>query len=163
MKTIYLIGFMGSGKTTVGKALHELLQLPFVDTDQWIEEITGDSIPNIFQLSGEEAFRLLELQAIQELSKAIIATGGGIVEKEDNIEMMKQKGIIIYLKTSLKEISQRLQNDNSRPLWQTSISQREQLYQKRCHLYEKYADKTISTDEKTSYQIAQEIVQRINE
>src|SRR5690625_5063936 len=86
MNKIYLIGFMGAGKTTIGQKLSEILKLSFIDVDQYIEKKYETDIPTIFKTYGEEKFREYEMISLKELTKyAIVATGGGIVEKKENI------------------------------------------------------------------------------
>src|SRR5690625_3582634 len=108
MKPIFLIGFMGSGKSTVGKAISERYHLSFVDLDEYIVKKHGMEITTIFENFGENQFRKMEHEALHEvLLKSIIATGGGIVEQKDNISLMKEKGVIIYLYASYDEIDRR--------------------------------------------------------
>ncbi|MFA9392658.1 MAG: shikimate kinase [Prolixibacteraceae bacterium] len=117
---IYLIGYMGSGKSTVGKGLAKALNLTFVDMDDHIEERNFKSIPKIFAEDGEAAFRKMEQKALHELStfeNIVIATGGGAPCFFDNIEVIKQTGKSIYLKGSPRIIAERLlQSKIDRPL-----------------------------------------------
>lgn len=164
MKAIYLIGFMGAGKTTVGRALAEKMQCPFYDSDQTVAERTGRSIPQLFDEVGEDGFRDLEQQALQSLptENCIIATGGGIILREDNRKYMKEKGTVIWLHANPTEIIKRLETDSSRPLLSgNKEKQIVQLYQKRLDLYNLAADLQIHTDRKTKMEITEEILMKI--
>lgn len=163
LKPIFLIGFMGSGKSTVGRAISERYHLSFVDLDDYIVKKNRMEITKIFEKYGEGRFRKLEHEALQEvLLKNIIATGGGIVEQKDNISLMKEKGTIIYLHASYDEIDRRLQGDQTRPLWlNNDFKQKQQLYNKRDALYRACADYIISTDSQTVNDIITNIMDKI--
>ncbi|TMN20799.1 shikimate kinase [Lentibacillus cibarius] len=158
MKTIYLIGFMGSGKSTVGKMLGEQLGIPFLDTDQMVESEYGP-ISAIFRDKGEKAFRTYETEMLKRIpdNNHIVSTGGGIVEQEQNIAFMNGNGIIFHLNASMNEIASRLGNDPNRPLWGTNYAERVRLYNRRKELYIAAADVTILTDGKTAQNITEEI------
>ncbi|MCC7466109.1 MAG: shikimate kinase [Saprospiraceae bacterium] len=118
---VYLIGFMGCGKSFWGKELAQALDLPFFDLDELISELVGKSIPRIFQESGEAGFRLLETRALHLIKdmdqSAIIATGGGTPCFSNHLELMKQNGLVIYLQTEPKLLATRLkQEKENRPL-----------------------------------------------
>lgn len=163
MKTIYLIGFMGSGKSTVGIALADKLEKTYVDTDQFIVDTHQQQIADIFQKFGENTFRNYETNALKEVSTyEVVSTGGGIVEKNENIQTMQKNGLIIYLHASFKEIENRLENDQTRPLWKSDDEEKLKLYLRRLSMYEKYADHIIHTDKKTVNEIVQEIENYIN-
>lgn len=163
MKTIYLIGFMGSGKSTVGIALADKLEKTYVDTDQFIVDTHQQKIADIFQEFGENTFRNYETNALKEVSTyEVVSTGGGIVEKNENIQTMQKNGLIIYLHASFKEIENRLENDQTRPLWKSDDEEKLKLYLRRLSMYEKYADHIIHTDKKTVNEIVQEIENYIN-
>jgi len=116
----YLIGYMGSGKTTIGKKLAKKLGFQFVDVDCFIESRQRKTINEIFSEKGEDAFRLMEHNALEEISlfeNVIISTGGGAPCFHNNIELMNKNGFTIYLKTSPEELAKRLnKNKNKRPL-----------------------------------------------
>ena len=115
---IYLIGPMGSGKTTIGKILSSRLKYQFFDTDEEIKKKIGMSISSIFDKQGESGFRIIESQTLEELStkqKSIISTGGGIVLMKENRVIMKN-GTCIYLKIDFEEQLKRLANSDDRPL-----------------------------------------------
>lgn len=117
---VFLVGFMGSGKSTVGKSLALDLGWQFIDLDSYIESKAGKSIKTIFSESGEEGFRAMEKSALQEVAKlerAIIATGGGAPCFNSNMDFMKSKGITIYLKLEPRLLRDRLMpSRKSRPL-----------------------------------------------
>jgi shikimate kinase len=127
-KHIILIGFMGSGKSTVGKELAKQLNLSFVDSDEVIEKQQGKSISQIFDESGEEAFRKMEqdfIATLPNLEPGVISVGGGMPCFEDNMDRLKANGKVFYLNTSLMTLTQRLMNDReNRPLL-TDLSQNE--------------------------------------
>ncbi|MDY0396671.1 shikimate kinase [Virgibacillus halophilus] len=155
---IYLIGFMGSGKTTIGEKLQEQLQMEYTDTDEYIEKMTGRTIPDIFALEGEKAFRTYETNALKEITSGVVSTGGGIVETAENISFMKDNGVVVYLPTSLNVIENRLHDDQSRPLWKQPAAARAALFARRSLLYESTADITVETDHKTVEEISAEVV-----
>ena len=117
----FIIGYMASGKTTFGKALAEKLGTSFVDLDNYIEEKTSRTIPEIFSLYGEEGFRKLEKEMLQEVVKiepdAVIACGGGTPCFYDNMKFLNDNGITVFLETSTNVLISRLQEENEkRPL-----------------------------------------------
>jgi len=119
---LYLIGMMGAGKTTVGKRLAQELGYRFFDTDSVIEQVSQQSVADLFAVEGEPGFRSLETQVLAELSaytRLAIATGGGIVLQQQNWSYLRH-GIIVWLDVPLSELHRRLQADQQRPLLQTS-------------------------------------------
>lgn len=159
MKTIYLIGFMGCGKSTIGEGIQQKYGKEFVDTDTLIVKTQKQEIKDIFRIEGEKAFREYETKALKEASSyAVVATGGGIIQKEENVRIMKENGVIIYLQTSFKEIVKRLENDELRPLWNKSKTEEmEKLFKEREFLYEDCADYTIITEEQTFEEILKRV------
>ncbi len=118
-KNIVLIGFMGSGKTSIGKKLSITLKREFIDMDDFIENKEGMSINDIFKTKGEPYFRELEKELCQRFAQPkskIIATGGGVIKSDVNVVNLKKGGIVIYLKSSPKQIAYNLRFDNTRPL-----------------------------------------------
>jgi shikimate kinase len=115
---IFLTGMMGSGKSTIGKLLAEELQLPFFDTDEIISSIEGLEVKDIFSSKGEPYFRQAEhtLVATWKISSAIVATGGGLPCFHENMKLLNEKGKTVYLKASTDEITERIWQDQSRPL-----------------------------------------------
>ena len=116
---LILVGFMGTGKTDVGRALALRLGWEFMDSDDIIEERSGKAISDIFRDEGEERFREIESQVARDLPKLsnhVIATGGGIILREDNLRSLRKAGRVICLKASPEEIVKRLENTKDRPL-----------------------------------------------
>jgi shikimate kinase len=116
---IVLCGFMGSGKTTIGKLLAKELRFCFVDTDALIEQSEGKKISDIFAEFGEEYFREIESKTVKEISlktNTVIATGGGVVLSSKNTNALKQNGLVVLLKITPEEALKRLKDDTSRPL-----------------------------------------------
>ncbi|GAE31844.1 shikimate kinase I [Halalkalibacter hemicellulosilyticusJCM 9152] len=158
-KLIYLTGFMGSGKTTVGSKLGERWSMEVIDTDQWIEHKERKSIAEIFAGESEAYFRDLETEALKTIKEdsLIITTGGGIVEREENRKLMKLQGKIVYLYCGIEEIIRRLEGDTSRPLIQHQDEEKiTALYRSRMALYEE-ADVIIDTTRKSVEEIVEEI------
>ncbi len=126
---IYLIGFMGAGKSTVGRALAARLKRPFVDTDEVIERQTGRTIAEIFATDGERAFRLMERRLLGELARTngqVVAVGGGAVMADGNWERLQQSGITVYLHCPVALLARRLAEDGVRPLLQGQGARRRQ-------------------------------------
>lgn len=162
MKNVYLIGMMGSGKTSSGRALAKLLALPFFDLDDQIVERSGQSINDIFKTKGEPYFRSLESELLNEISRKtdqVVATGGGIVLSSSNNEKMKSTGHVIYLKTSLDVLWERVKEKKDRPLLSGPDPQKALagLFYGRTPLYEANSDKFFSTDRKSPEAVAAEI------
>lgn len=152
---IILVGYMGSGKTTIGKKLAKERHMAFVDTDRYIKEREGVTINEIFKRIGESGFRTIETDVLQELNKSccntVISTGGGIVLKEENRKLMKKMGNVIFLNASSEEIYTRLKGDNTRPLLaggtESEIKERIQnMLEMRMPYYISAADTVVSVD-----------------
>ncbi len=161
MKQLYLTGFMGSGKSTVGSILAEQLGVQGVDTDRLIEEQEKMSISEIFGTYGEEYFRSLETDLLKELpdDNILIITGGGMVLKPENRRWMKENGVVIYLRCEMDEIKRRLQHDTSRPLLSGKrIREIQSVFDERKGLYEE-AEIIVDTTGKKPDFIAREIVE----
>ncbi len=165
MKNIVLTGFMGTGKSEVGRILAEKLYFDFIDSDSELEREQKMSITEIFKNYGETFFRDIESNMIERLSEmegVVISTGGGVVLRENNIENLKKKGVIVCLTASAETILRRVQQSNNRPLLQVDnplqkikelLSSREQYYRN--------ADITISTEGKSAKEIASEILRKL--
>jgi shikimate kinase len=136
---LYLIGMMGVGKTTVGQLLAKQLNYRFVDTDSLIEQVTGQTISTLFATDGEEAFREIESQVLHQVcgyTRMAIATGGGIILKSQNWGYL-QHGVVVWLDASPEQLYERLRQDTSRPLLQTTnpLETLRSLYEKRRPFY----------------------------
>ncbi len=166
-KNLVLIGFMGAGKTSVGKELAELLGCALYDTDQETERRAGMAISDIFRLQGEENFRKMETDTLRDLLEqagqnggyTVISAGGGLALREENQRLLREHAICIYLKTSPEQVLLRLQGDTTRPLLQGgNVREKvEELLAARGPVYEKTADITADTDGRTPGEIAREI------
>ncbi len=138
MKPIFLTGFMGSGKTTIGSLLGKRLDLPVVDTDHYIEEKYNQKVAEIFAVHGEVVFRGYEASILPELPQqdAIITTGGGMAVSAENRKYMLENGFVIFLSCPLDTIFERLKEDRSRPLFNHEKKiEMEKLYDRRLPLY----------------------------
>ncbi len=166
---LVLIGFMGSGKTVIGKQLARRQKTELIDTDSWIEQLEGRTITQIFAAEGEDFFRQLETESLKKLldgqQKSIIATGGGLPMKAENRLLLRQLGTVIYLRVSSEEVMQRLRDDDSRPLLRggDTLNKIKQLMELRVPVYEETADIVIDTDGKDKAAIVEEIVTAITE
>ncbi|QOR65502.1 shikimate kinase [Cytobacillus suaedae] len=159
MRAIYLTGFMGAGKSTIGRELSKALNLPVIDTDDYIEKNKVKKIKNIFETEGETAFRSYEREALKVLpiEDVIITTGGGIVIQQENREWMFSHGTVIFLHCDFDIIIERLKHDTSRPLFNhEQITRTEKLYQDRLPFYQE-AHYTIDTSNKEVDDIVNEI------
>ena len=151
---IYLIGPMGSGKTTIGYRTAKLLGMGFLDCDRELEAQTGASVSLIFDVEGESGFRERETRMLQNLTShdnVLVATGGGVVLKAKNREMLKQSGLVVYLQTSVDQQFRRLRRDRSRPLLQSGDREQKlaELAAARNPLYEKLADIVFPTQNRS--------------
>lgn len=158
-----LIGFMGCGKTTVGRIVSQYLKWNFIDTDDLIVEKTKISISDIFKRYGEAYFRQLESQIIKDISdvdRCIISLGGGAVLNEQNINTLKGKGLVFYLKGSPETIIAHIGDNKDRPLLHTSnpYNTIKELLNKRHPLYVKNSHYSIDIDGKDPETIAHEII-----
>ena len=168
MKTsLALIGFMGTGKTVVGKVLAEKLDKEFVELDALIERKAGKTIPELFHQNGEIAFRDLEIEATKEVSgkkDVIIACGGGVVLNKINIDRLKKESLIVYLKASPRVILKRTSSDtNERPLLKAdnkALAVKE-LLKFRQPFYERVVDITIDTSKLDINSVVEQIVAKV--
>lgn len=170
MKNIILIGFMGCGKTSVGKRLAEELHMDFLDTDEWIEKKQQKTIAEIFDTEGESAFRRMETECLKELlqyqgDSFVLSVGGGLPIREENRKLLSQIGHVVYLKVSPEIVFRRLQNDRTRPLLQ-GMNPRGRIFDlmsARKSYYESAADYIMEADNKTFAQIIEEIKEKCDE
>ncbi len=147
---IVLIGYRGSGKTTLGKNLATALNVPFVDTDHLIVTETGMTIPEIFSREGEAGFRLRETRALKEalmLGRGVISTGGGIILRPENRLVIRTADLVVYLTAPVSVLAERTRGDENRPSLTTLTHEEEilALLKERTPLYEELADLTIDT------------------
>lgn len=147
---IFLVGLMGAGKTTVGRVLSKRYNKAFHDSDHEIEARCGVKIPVIFEIEGEAGFRRREETALAELtalSNVVVATGGGAVLSAANREVLKTRGVVIYLRGSPEHLYERTRHDRNRPLLQTAdpLARLRELYRERDPLYREVADIIVDT------------------
>ncbi len=160
---VFLIGPMGAGKTTVGKALASTIGLEFVDSDREIEHRTGADIPLIFDLEGEEGFRKRERDMIENLSERtgiVLATGGGAILDPQNRARLAGRGTVVYLECSIEQQMERTRHDRNRPLLDTDNprARLEELMAEREPLYRELADHTVSSGGRNSRAVIKGIV-----
>lgn len=164
---IFLIGPMGAGKSAVGRLLAQRLRYCFLDSDRTLEERTGVDIARIFDVEGEEGFRAREETMLQELSQhcgVVLATGGGAVIRESNRDCLRERGVIVYLRTAVDTQLVRTRHSD-RPLLQTEDprSRLQELMHARAPLYEMLADIIVDTDHGTIATIVDDIIHRLGE
>ena len=155
---LILVGMMGSGKTTMGRILAKHLDKVFVDSDEEIQSRTGVTIPHIFDVEGEAGFRQRETAAIEALGardNLVLATGGGAVLAAENREMMRNNGIVIYLKANVHDLWLRTRNDRNRPLLQTGNvhAKLSELLNQRDALYQQVADIVMPTGRQSVHEL----------
>ena len=161
---IYLIGMMGSGKSTIGEMLTRRIYYAFIDADDFLVERSDfKSINEIFSEKNEDYFRLLEKSTMKELStvhKTVVATGGGVILKDENIKMMKASGVVIYLNSSIDTLVNRLKGSNNRPLLKDADLKKklEGLYKARKEKYSEASDISIDIGNKEKEVIVDEII-----
>lgn len=165
MDNIILIGFMGSGKTSVGKKLADALSFHFYDTDELIEKESGKTVKEIFAGKGEAYFRELETKLIKDLTgkinSTVVSVGGGLPIQPGNAELLKKLGIVIYLSTSKETIKDRLAGDTTRPLLMGTEGEYrlEELYLYREPFYKSASHIIITTDNKDIDDIINDIME----
>ncbi|MGN0428073.1 MAG: shikimate kinase [Agathobacter sp.] len=165
-ENIFLIGFMGAGKSTIAKALCKELQMQLVEMDARIVEEQGMSINDIFAQYGEDHFRDIESQLILTLGEegnTIVSCGGGVVVRPQNIEFMKKSGKVVFLSATPETIYERVKNSTDRPILNghMNVEYIAELMEKRRALYEAAADIKIETDGKNRSVICKEIMERL--
>ena len=154
----FLVGLMGAGKTTIGRALAKATDKRFFDSDHEIEARTGVRIPTIFEIEGETGFRAREVEVIAELAAMhdiVLATGGGAVLDPVNRECLKRNGVVIYLRASVNDLYLRTCHDKSRPLLQIADpkAKLQELYEIRDPLYREVADMVVDTSRQSVQQL----------
>lgn len=166
MESIYLIGFMGAGKTEVGKQLSEKLNIPVIDMDAEIVKQEKQEITEIFAQYGEAYFRTIESNILKAFQgeKAIVTTGGGVILKDENRSFLNTTGRTIFLHCEPEMIAERLQGDTTRPLLvEKSFAEIAEMYKGRLPLYEECANIVVDTTTLTIDQVVNKIVESINE
>lgn len=163
---LILVGFMASGKTTVGRRLSKRLGYAFLDTDHFIESEIGCSVAEIFSIQGEAYFRELETRLADKLHRTqntVVATGGGIVMSPGNLERLRRAGVLVFLKTDREDLIRRLERDTRRPKVQNSdLSETvDRLMGERLPVYEK-SDVIVETKGKSINRICGEILRKIS-
>lgn len=164
MKKLVLIGYMGAGKTTIGRRLSQELQVPFYDTDSYIEEKQGRCISDIFAENGEEYFRCLETEYLKELLEqegdGVLSTGGGLPLRRENRELLGKMGCTVYLQVSKDTVLERLKEDTTRPLLQVADREAriEEMLRVRHPVYMEAADLAVAADGRDADCIVQEIL-----
>ena len=163
---IFLVGMMGSGKSTVGRRLATALGRPFLDADKELESRCGVAISTIFELEGEDGFRRREASMLDQLTHepgVVLATGGGVVLREENRRCLSERGLVIYLNASASDLWQRLRHDKVRPLLRAPnprqriaelIEQRDPLYRDCSHLI-------VQTGRQPADRVVDEIVRHL--
>ena len=154
---IFLIGMMGSGKSTVGRALAQRLDRPFVDTDKVLVERTGVPVATIFEIEGEDGFRRRESGVLAELAQGnghVVATGGGAVLAAENRDLIRSGGTVVYLRARLEHLWERTRHDSSRPLLATAdpratlgalLEARDPIYREVAHIIVDTGTQSAST------------------
>ncbi len=165
IKRIILTGFMGTGKTAVGETLAGRLGFQFLDTDLMVEKDTGKTISEIFEKEGEAVFRGYEKKMLKkalEREKVILATGGGAIVDQENLKLMKEKGVVIGLVASAEAILERIAKMDTRPLLKTKDQMKKirELLSERSPYYRE-ADKIIDTTSKTIDKTVDEIIKAL--
>jgi shikimate kinase len=166
--SLYLVGMMGAGKSTVGRLLARRLKLRFFDCDHEIERRCGVKIPLIFEIEGEAGFRARESEVIAELTTLpgiVLATGGGAVLARENRTRLAKHGTVIYLKARPEDLYTRVRHDRNRPLLATAdpLRRLRELHAERDSLYASIADLVIDTGKQTVQTLARELVTRLGE
>ena len=161
-KNIFLIGLMGSGKTTIGRILSKTLNKKFYDSDHVVEEKTGVKVPLIFEYEGEVGFRKREESVLKDLvchKDIILATGGGVILSKNNCKLLADNGHVVYLKSNCEDLVARMAGDQSRPLLQEGDLKEtlETLFKIRDPIYASISDYIIETAGKRAKEVSYEI------
>lgn len=162
MKNLFLIGFMGTGKTTISEELQKKTGRELLDMDKEIERKEGKTVSEIFEQEGEDYFRNLETEFLKEMQKkesVIVSCGGGVPLREVNVEEMRKSGVIVLLSATPQTIYERVKDSHDRPILEENKSAAfiQKLMEKRQPFYQKAADLEICTDGKSVEKIVKEI------
>lgn len=163
MENIVLIGYMGSGKTTIGKRLAKQLGYQFIDTDEYIEQKIKKSVKDIFANEGEEYFRSIETETIKELlgvTQCVLSTGGGLPLRKENPRILQKIGKVYYLSANETTIIERLKGDTTRPLLQGSNVKEKvaSMLAMRSPIYKEAADVVIAVDGRQIEEVVSQIL-----
>jgi shikimate kinase len=166
VRNIILIGFMGAGKSVVGRSLANAMSRPFFDTDTMVEETVGVSIEDMFATVGEEAFREVETRTIQDLADlkgVVIATGGGALKNPENVKILKHESFVIYLYAKPEILFERIKGETGRPIADkmATFDDMRIVLAEREPLYRKIADFTVDTSDKAINVVENEIFKTI--
>ncbi len=158
-RPVFFVGFMGSGKTSLARRLARSYGVASVDADTYLERREGRKIKEIFASDGEEAFRDVETAVLRELATGdphLISCGGGVIGREENREILKQQGYVVYLEVTADEAAARIRSTSTRPLFQ-NMEQARLLNEKRKPLYEEVADVHVQARDKSVSALAHEV------
>jgi len=160
---IFLVGMMGSGKSTLGRTLAQRLHLPFADTDRVLVERTGVPVATIFEIEGEAGFRRRESAVLAELAHGddkVVATGGGAILSPDNRVLMREGGTVVYLRARLEHLWERTRHDTSRPLLATADPRATlaQLLEARDPLYREVAHVVVDTGTQSATTLVSRVI-----
>lgn len=158
-RPVFFIGFMGAGKTSVARKLARMCGIASVDMDTYLERREGRKIKEIFAVDGEDAFRAVETDVLQELlwkDPLLVSCGGGVVTREENLELLAGQGFVVHLKVTVDEAASRISDRSSRPLFQDIEAARRRC-EERAPLYDSVANVTVDTAGKNIYVIAREV------
>ena len=159
---IFLIGMMGAGKSSIGRQLARKLDKKFLDSDDEIETRTGVSVEVIFAIEGEAGFRRRETVMLKELTERrdiVLATGGGAALLAENRQLLKDNGLVVYLRASPEQLAERLRYDKQRPLLQSGdrLTTMRELLARRESIYNETADLVVPTDDRNMRHVINEI------
>lgn len=163
-RNIFLVGPMGAGKSTIGRQLAQQLNMEFYDSDTVIEERTGADIAWVFDVEGEEGFRIREEKVINDLTEKqgiVLATGGGSILSKESRNRLSARGVVVYLETTIEKQLARTQRDKKRPLLQTDHPRDvlEELAEERNPLYAEISDFVVRTDDQSAKVVANQIIE----
>ena len=168
MNNIILVGYMGCGKTTVGKSIVGLAKYTFADTDEMIVTQQGRSISEIFEKDGEDAFRAMETALLENMiaddsDRLVISTGGGMPVREENRPLLKRLGTVVYMRVTPNTVYERIKGDTTRPLLQCEnpLERIKEMITSRTPAYESAAEIVIDVDNLTQQEAAEEIIKRV--
>ncbi len=166
MKRVFLVGMMGAGKTTVGRALAEHLGYPYLDSDEQVERATGQTVAQIFEERGEAAFRAEEKRALAQAltsdGPVVVSVAGGAVLDPDNRRRLRQAGLVVWLRASIQTLARRVAGGDHRPLLgDDARGALTRLYQDRRRLYQEVADLVVDVDHLSPYEATQQVLSHL--